>query len=482
MAKKTPQKQLEAELPSWQTARVVLPKLGGIPPTFYITLLYAIAGLFLLFAIFFLPGIAWPGAWVKVTSTPPGAAVFFGNRAFGYTPTEVFVPAGDTEMALKRPGFPQYVAPVNIPNQPFLSWIFPARMQMELTLEKGDAVSILRLFESELSEIALSAPFEENRQPPPLFSDLKNDLLGCGYDQEKIKQTLVSFAPYIADAYLYRDLRLALSTELPKGFNEELAFWEAFFPDKPFLPLWIWANSPLAEQYTLAQASFWDELKSFLKPKENSRSFLRSPLSGFWELPLGIWGMGPRDLKELPRAEPYLLPYTRNASRVSIRQGLVTQSEYASFLKAQSKWSRNNKAELVRQGLVDERYLDDWETDQPPAPRDPVVNISAYAAEAFLEYYSATVGGRVRLPFDDEWEVVASSNPGILEWMGNPHRVAEYLLWNSEGFYQAGPGVVRSVRSNLDAARGFRSIYQRGALPPQFCSPNLGFRVVIETR
>lgn len=482
MAKKTALRQSESEQPSWQTAKVVLPKILGITPQIYITFLYSLLALFILFCLFFLPGIAWPGAWVRVTSFPPGSAIFVGDKSYGYTPAEVFVPAGKTELVLKRPGFASLSIPTEIPNQLFLSWIFPARMQFDLRLEKGDPNFIIQRFESELSEIALAAPFEENRQPPPLFTDLKNDLSACGYDEDKIHDVLISFAPYVADYYLYRDLRYALSSQAPSDFSGELAFWEAIFPGKPFLPLWLWANSSLSDQYSLAQSSFWDELKTYLNPRENSRTALRSPLNGYFELPLGRWVQGPRNLSELPRTEPFILPHLRNASQARIRQNLITKGEYAAFIKSNSKWSKKNITDLIRQGLVDERYLEDWEDDQPSTSRDPVVNISAYAAEAFLDYYAASVGGRVRLPFDDEWEVVATTNPGMLEWMGNPYRIADYLLWSPDGFRQAGPGVVRSVRSNINPESGFRNIYQRGALPPQFCSPNLGFRAVIESR
>lgn len=482
MPKSPANKPQEPAAPAWQTAKVTLPRVGGFAPTFYVTVLYAAAAVFLVLWIFLIPGLAWPGARVTVVSVPPGAAVFFGERAYGYTPTEVFVPAGQTDMVLTRPHFPEYRRGVEIPNQPILSWLFPARMEVRVTLQPGDPAELLAAFEATLSEIALAAPFEENRQPPPLFTDLRNDLAACGLTDRDIQAALTRFAPYLTDAYLYRDLRMALSGSAPGSFQDELAFWEEVFPSAPFLSLWVYANLPLAEQYSLAQASFWEEARSRLDPRGARRPPLPSPTPGFWELPLGDWIHGPRALAEPPRTEPFLLPYRRVGPRVTIQRRPVTQREFAAFLRDDPTWSPANRQNLIREGRADERYLSDWTTNEGPAPDSPVVNVSAYAAEAYADYLSRVRRQRVRLPFEDEWEAVAGSNPGLFEWMGNAYRSAEFLLWQDSGFTKAGPGVVRSVRSNVNRSLGVRDPYQRGALPPEFCSPNLGFRVVIEAQ
>jgi hypothetical protein len=480
MAKKNHEPTTPPESPSWKTAKVTLPKIGGIEPTLYVTLLYGFAFLFLLFLVFFVPGLFSPFARVSITSTPPGAAVFFGERAYGYTPTEVSVPSGETMVVLKRPGFPEFSEKVLIPNQPILSWLFPAYLQLKIQFQPGDVEKILTRFESDLSEISLAAPFEENRQPPPLFTDLKNDLLACGFSMEQVREQLKKFVTYVNDFYLYKDFRLAYSEELPKDFESELAFWENQLTNKPFLPIWVYHNQPLTEKYNLAQAPFWSELKSFMNPLGSTRTLIPARMSGFFELPLGIWTQGPRDLKDLPREEPFLVPYRFSSSRVIIKRNLITQGEFAAFLKSNPFWSLTNKDALIQQRLVDDRYLEFWEGTNPPNPSEPVVNISAYAAEAYLSYYNLLNNVRARLPFDHEWEAAHSLNPGIYEWMANPFRSMEFVLYDVDSVRQAPKGVVRSVRSNVNREKGINTIFIRGALPPDFCSPNVGFRMVIE--
>lgn len=469
---------VNAEEPDWKTAKVVLPKLGGLVPEFYVPFLFWTV---LALATFFLtlyPGVAFPGARVRVESEPPGAAVFFGGRAYGFTPVEAFVPAGEVDFELSRPGFTPHRERVLIGNNPFLSLFFPARQEFRVHLANGDLQILLQRFEAQLSEVALATPYEENRLPPPLFSDLRADLAACGVNNEEFQRLMKDYLPYVADPYLYRDLRKALSGHEPGSFEDELAFWQPLV-DTPTLPLWVWVNSLASRRQSLAQQPFFASLAA-RRIEGNRRRPLASRRVGFLELPLGLWLAGPID-SALPEREPFDLPYRVAARRVLIQARPVTQREFARFLSAHPEWAAENRSELIQKGLVDGRYLDGWQGLTPPQPDAPVVNVSAYAVEAYMKSLVLERGERARLPFDHEWEAVANTNPGLFEWMANAYRSTEFLLLKEDQVWKEAPaGVVRSVRSPPNSAHAVRSPYQRGALPPEWCSPHLTFRVVVE--
>ena len=190
---------------------------------------------------------------------------------------------------------------------------------------------------------------------------------------------------------------------------------------------------------------------------------------------------------------------------------------------------------MAARGLVAEDYLADWDDGQPPAGREdePVVYLSAFAAEAFAAWFGeqlppAPGGGRwlVRLPFEPEWEYAArgglegepyprGSEPpaghlgapeaGLLpvgqsppngyglrdmlgsvwEWTADWYSPTRYLL--ARDFATDYQTNVRFVVGTRRVVRGgsFTSdprvvkVHTRGSQPAAWCTPVLGFRLVL---
>lgn len=87
----------------------------------------------------------------------------------------------------------------------------------------------------------------------------------------------------------------------------------------------------------------------------------------------------------------------------------VTNAQYLAFVRAHPKWRRSRVDRL----FADAAYLRHWESDLslgPDAPPEsPVVNVSWFAARAYLAAH-----GR-RLPSVDQWEYVAAANETSLD-------------------------------------------------------------------
>jgi sulfatase modifying factor 1 len=107
----------------------------------------------------------------------------------------------------------------------------------------------------------------------------------------------------------------------------------------------------------------------------------------------------------------------------SMRVLPVTQGEFRAFVVKQPQWQR----ERIARTFADKGYLNDWPASQMPAKgsasRQPVVNVSWFAAQAFCE----AEGGR--LPTWQEWEYVAAADATRTDARADPTWRAAILNW-----------------------------------------------------
>jgi len=124
---------------------------------------------------------------------------------------------------------------------------------------------------------------------------------------------------------------------------------------------------------------------------------------------------------------PQFAPVPPQGPRLDMGRCMVTNRQFATFLAdpASAGWCRDGKDALAN---AERAYLDHW-PDGRPAPdmlEDPVVNVSAKAAVAYLQWSSTRIRRPLRLPTADEWRLAAHAGRPEAEWLDDEikkHRV-----------------------------------------------------------
>jgi len=219
-------------------------------------------------------------------------------------------------------------------------------------------------------------------------------------------------------------------------------------------------------------------------------------------------------LSEFPHLEK-LEPYY-------ISSGEVTRRQFDRFLQEEPDWNAEHIDKLIQQGKVDEQYLsykDSYPVETSQIFSVPVTHVSWYAAKAYSKWFESKLPtelkGRfsVRLPTETEWEFAARKNSdaqvidsgsgfdgpqaanysregriGLADMQGNVWEWNENWYFTSDvldGVYGAAvpgfDGSEKALRGGSWANRAAEvPVWRRASHPPQWCSPFVGFRIVLE--
>jgi formylglycine-generating enzyme required for sulfatase activity len=221
---------------------------------------------------------------------------------------------------------------------------------------------------------------------------------------------------------------------------------------------------------------------------------------------------------ELDTIDPYSFPHEQTVPRFFIMESEVTKEQYRSFINENSYWSLSNKKVLMGEGKVDEHYLESWDSLEE---NQPVNFVSFYAAEAFCQWASLKIPGRIQgyrlaLPTETYWEYVAkevwedsapvlgaayAAGPAevnriggrsrikqmrgnLWEWCGNWYFPMDYFFeppsLDDEDEILINRGREKAIRGGSWANRDDEiSPFTRGSHPPSWCTPFIGFRPVL---
>ena len=509
--------------------RVKLKPLLGIHPCKYLTMLYSLVILILIFLIFFLAGIVRPGTLYSFVTVPSNAAVYIDGKYAGAAPCEVFVAEGEHHFRIEKDYYSGFEQTVNSGNRLFASLFFPKKETLNIEMPLEDAESLLEHSFLEFAGWGMIDTFYENYKPRPVLGPLFHDLYRSGFaDKSTLSAFLYSVMPFVHNMELYEDLFEAVvwferikgnddageGLSLSEGFAKLVFFTDAvsYYENLPF-----WYYSLLDDQaredrqswYPALQEEYGAYLRDFSNDYPSPQAAVTVNGMRFIMLSGGQFLMG---------ADGNSFPFPASVDDFMIMDREVTNELYSMFMIDNSNWMPENTARLIDEGLVSGDYLRDFKDSQGS---EPVNDVSWFAANAFCDWLESKLpdylsGYTVRLPDELEWEwavltdsgsggifkengtdgplpVVGrySNNSGLYdlrgnlwEWCGNWYAPASFLVTTrdpgaNEAYIGNYPGVEKGVRGGSWANEKSLSLSVRGSQPPHWCTDFLGFRPVL---
>ncbi|RKX79670.1 MAG: hypothetical protein DRP87_02180 [Spirochaetes bacterium] len=518
--------------------KVRLKPIFGIKPGLYLSVIYLLLIIAILFFILVLPGLRKNGTYVSFNTIPKKAAVYVDGNYAGSTPCEVFIEKGLHEITIRKAFYKQIYEEKDIKGRVFGSMIFPLREKINVNLEIVDVEGLLKWKYGLFSDWSLIESIHERYQAPPILSETVLEFFS-GYrtvphsEYKKMLENMLSAAmPGINNEYALKDALLSWGLYYsegqiltPAGLYRLLGKLSFFKQEYENIPFWVLSTLSGEKRESLISTEWYrrriTQYETLLKEKGGIRFNPGSETGTNTIMIEGIpfvYVQGGEYIMGAGSNEPLIHPHPVKVEGFFMSAGEITQMQYKKFLDENPDWKPENQKNLEKEGLVTENYLKGWSENEST----PVSHISYFAARAFCEWLETKLpynfrGYRARLPLEEEWEWAHlsrgadyppifyqrnSSGPQsltsdalqsgkIFNLMGNLWEWCEdwfypgayfFTSWKGERYRPAffDIGSEKVVRGGSWANPSISVDYTtRGSQPPSWCTPVLGFRPVI---
>jgi formylglycine-generating enzyme required for sulfatase activity len=470
----------------------------GLRPGVFLTLLYSLIILILLFFLFFVPGLLRPGSMVVLKTSPAGAALRVDGVYRGTSPGRIFVPRGLHWFELVLPGFQPSVFEEDIGSRLAGSLFFPRlhRVEKQLSPAAG-APEILALGAAEYAAWSFAGePTAAFQIPLRLSEGAYRAGPGAETGSGGMNGVLRAASRFGSTRAALRDLIRAKALIDNRGLSPSPGslFRSAgdligFLSETPGAAPWL-ADTLPPEAASLIAGSAWyqkqvlegENIKAAEQLPPGPAGRFRLDSLSFTTIPGGI----------LAQAAPF--PRQISIGEFRICDTEIPPAAFGAFLAAQPQWNRDNLENLLEQNLVTGEYLSGG--FESPEENSGISQVSWYAARAFCSWLSDRLppsmeSWEVRLPTEAEWEYAAKAvqnwgasdisglSGGGWEWCGDPYAPLDFIEAPAEAREAAG-SPERSLRGGAWINPGAPVRPEtRASLPPKSCSPLVSFRPVI---
>ena len=548
-----------------EVSDVKLKPIFGIQPGLYLTILYALILLAILFSILILPGIRKYGSNMHFVSQPKGVAVFVDGVYLDSTPFTRFVPAGKHTVRFEKPYFDTESEEIQVPGKIFGTLLFNRAETHMVNMDMAKPEEYLNWRFGQISNWSLVGSFYDHYPYPFRGVQAVSEFLASESSEaseEEISESMYDFShmllnniasfeqlidvaaalqSFTSPEYRFMSKNKYTSVEVSRQLIKSVQKLMLSRDASPILAaLYVEAalreNSSLAEELLPEYKVDRDDLTKHIKGMPFSEMYAEIELKsvplrvlehtfievtppaqvvvGNSEFPVNSAEYDFSQLSEFPHLEK-LEPYY-------ISSGEVTRQQFDRFLQEEPAWNAEHRDRLILQGKVDEQYLsykDSHPDETTQISSLPVTHVSWYAAKAYSKWFESKLPtelkGRfsVRLPTETEWEFAARKNSGsriiaresgfdgpqaanysregrigMVDMQGNVWEWNENWYFTSDvldGVYGAAvPGFDGSEKSIRGGSWANRSsevpVWRRASHPPQWCSPFVGFRIVLE--
>jgi hypothetical protein len=525
-------KKSEKQITSPEEIQVKLKPLLGVKPGIYLTVLYSAVLLLIVFLVLLLPGIRNYGSEITFYTVPGDVDVYIDGRYVNGSPVTVFVEAGEHEITLEKVYYEPLSFSTDIEGRLFGSLFFPKRSIVARGLVLKDPRGYGSAGYGRYSSWSLIREPHVRYQLPPVLSETVEDILVSGRQEApRLSHELVEASlGFSANETSLRDLvRAAVLSEtegkilLPHTVPGLLLKIARLQQERPGFVLWLEVQLGETASREITGTEWFTALAGGFEPSlgGDSSAEIDDP-TGAEESLITAGGL---PFRYIPGGSRLTYPFedrseagvfhTYRGMYVMTRE--VTYRDYARFLEDSPRWRPDNREALVDEGLATDDYLADWEdfrdTDLP------VRFVSYYAARAFGAWLDSRLPGgrfegfRAGLPNEYQWEAAAfasdmtapvlyepgvsgprpAENPEVLgdfygnlwEWCVNDFKRNDGVSFDASGRYISSPpdfsAAEKAVRgASWASIAELVTVSSRGSQPPSWCTPFLGFRVILQ--
>jgi len=524
-------------------AEVRLKPFLGISPGTYLSILYCILILFILFMLLLFKGLRDQGEYVQVTTFPPGASVEVDGLYVGSSPCEVLVRKGFHNVTITKPHFESLVLEDTFQGPVFATLFFRPRRRLQINLQLSDPRGLARQALRDLSA-------------NPHIPEILMETVWAGYDSPSGTDDLYYFldkAKYFVTnslqmhdfVYALTSLEANVGVMTPTSLISTVQNIVQLKQKYDNFPFWLAAALQEGAGQRVADTAWFSAFLSGYRSRygeilerigtiSQSDAVSFSQIRGlrFFSVPAGELFQGAAK----DGITSVQIPHTVAVPSFYISETEVPNQLYREFIEENPAWNPANKIELHEQGLVDDDYLTGFQAADVQSDWEqlPVSHVSFYAAQAFCRWFSTKLpdsfsGYSARLPFESEWEWAARGgilgadtptgaqsggerffSPGIegpgpvgtsspnryglrdtagnlWEWCLDWYSPVKYLFtsWNTEinkfdSSQEIPFGSEKVIRGGSWAnEEELIKISTRGSQPPDWCTPYLGFRIIL---
>jgi len=432
---------------------VKLKPVMGIRPGVYLTVIYSLVLLVILFFLLVNPGLSKGGTILTVITEPTGAAVRVNGVYMGLSGDSIFLPMGSYTVEAVLPGFEKAGSVHEIKRRVFGSLFFPLRKKIEFTLTSSDPALSFAMEAADFAAWTFAGEPTASWQIPLSLSEGAYRAGPSG--DPKIPEILKAASRFTTTRAALRDLVRAkilvdnrgLSPS-PAGLIGSISDMLLFLSENPGSAQWLAGLLPV-EAADVIKTSKWLENGNYIIEREIPQDDISAALPA--------------------RTQLAGLTFT-NIGNFMISESPVPRSLFETFLDENPEWKDHQI---------------DYYPDQISVPLEifgagVITGNTWYAAEAFCVWLTerlpaSMAGMEARLPTETELEIaeirgVITTNDSGWEWCADPYAPLTFI--------DASPEAVQAVGSPERALFGKTS----ASLPPELSSPFVTFRPVIAQR
>ncbi|WNY69212.1 SUMF1/EgtB/PvdO family nonheme iron enzyme [Borreliella andersonii] len=470
---------------------VKLKPILGIAPKVYVFLTTIILILSLILISIIIPKFKNPGAYFKINSNIANTYIYLNEKYIGKTPLNKYINATEGVIKAKRMGFKTYEQKIKIHNKFFGSY------SLQINLELVDPEKIIKQRQKELSIMVKIKNTNENTKLIPVFSLISSELKE---HPKYIKKFLKDSIPYLNSIEMFKDFlnsyKVVYSIGQSNSNQEEI--WNSLktnFDLENRAIFWFLENLD-KDLKMLTKNEPW--VKTLAKTLDNENIQL---ISKNEKINIKLPGFKKINSNKIEKIQNYelnskniSLKSTYDIKEFLIQEQNVTKYEYQDFLKENPKWALNNKENLIKEQLVDENYLKNF---NQMGLNEAITGISYFSAIEYANWYSKKLptGFKARLPLSQEWELYQkepnknllnineiSKKVGFWNLMQNSSFNDIAIFKNEKNFYNENSNfcsLITEIRTYSNQNNNLLNPSTKASFLKNWSSPNIGFRLIV---